>query len=73
MEGFVDNLDRVNELAENSLGFVWRLKDESNNATNLNPYYNEQIIIIISVWEDVDSLMSYIYKSFHIDFLKGMI
>ncbi|WP_456243005.1 DUF3291 domain-containing protein [Spirosoma flavum] len=31
---FADNLDRVNALAENSAGFVWRLKDESNNATS---------------------------------------
>ena len=31
MKEFVDNLDRVNNLAETSKGFVWRLKDESNN------------------------------------------
>ncbi len=70
MQEFVENLDRVNELAENSEGFVWRLKDDSNNATNLNPYNDEQIIINISVWEDVESLEYYVYKTFHTDFLK---
>ena len=36
MKEFVDNLDSVNELAENSSGFIWRLKDDSNNASNFN-------------------------------------
>ena len=49
MKEFVDNLDKVNNLAENSKGFVWRLKDENNNATNLNPYDDEQVIINVSV------------------------
>lgn len=30
MQEFMDNLDGVNQLAENSAGFIWRLKDESN-------------------------------------------
>ena len=70
MKEFVDNLDRVNQLAEDSEGFVWRLKDESNNATNLNPYNDEQVIINISVWQSVESLEQYVYKTFHNDFLK---
>ena len=70
MKEFVDNLDSVNELAESSAGFVWRLKDESNNASSFNPYNDEQIIINISVWEDVDSLEQFTYKTFHTDFLK---
>ncbi len=49
MKEFVDNLDRVNALAESSAGFVWRLKDDTNNATNLNPYDDEQVIINVSV------------------------
>lgn len=70
MQEFVDNLDRVNALAESSEGFIWRLKDDSNNATNLNPYDDEQIIINISVWRDVEALEQFTYKTFHTDFLK---
>ena len=29
MAGFMDNLDRVNALAERSPGFVWRLKGDN--------------------------------------------
>ena len=35
MSEFTDNLDRINALAEASKGFVWRLKDESGNATSI--------------------------------------
>jgi len=70
MKAFVDNLDLVNEIAEKSEGFVWRLKDDSNNATNLNPYNDVQIIINISVWESIETLEKYVFKSFHTEFLK---
>lgn len=70
MKEFVENLDRVNELAERSPGFVWRLKDESNNASSFNPYNDEQVIINISVWESIESLENFTYKTFHTDFLK---
>ena len=70
MKEFVDNLGRVNKLAESSQGFVWRLKDESNNATSLNPYDDEQVIINISVWENIDSLERFTYQTFHTEFLR---
>jgi len=70
MKEFVDNLDTINELAENSDGFIWRLKDDSNNATNLNPYNDVQIIINISVWKNVETLGNYVFKTVHSDFLK---
>jgi hypothetical protein len=70
MKEFVDNLDYVNEIAENSEGFVWRLKDENNNATSLNPYNDERIIINVSVWENIETLENFMYRTFHSDFLK---
>ena len=70
MQEFVDNLDKVNAVAESSNGFVWRLKDENNNATSLNPYNDEQVIINISVWETIETLENFMYKTFHTEFLK---
>ena len=34
MAEFMDNLDRINALAERSPGFVWRLVGDNNNATD---------------------------------------
>ncbi len=70
MKEFVDNLDAVNQVAEKSEGFVWRLKDESNNATSLNPYQDEQILVNVSVWSSIEALEEFMYRTFHADFLK---
>ncbi len=70
MKEFVDNLDHVNGIAEKSEGFIWRLKDENNDATSFNPYNDEQIIINVSVWETIEALETFVYKTFHTDFLK---
>ncbi|MCF0063749.1 DUF3291 domain-containing protein [Dyadobacter chenwenxiniae] len=70
MKEFVDNLDAVNALAEMSEGFVWRLKEDNNNATDLDPYQDPTIITNISVWRDVSTLQQFTYRSFHSDFLK---
>lgn len=35
MAEFMNALDAVNALAERSPGFVWRLKDDTNNATGI--------------------------------------
>jgi Domain of unknown function (DUF3291) len=70
MKEFVDNLDGINALAEGSEGFIWRLKDDNNNATAFNPYDDEQIIINVSVWESIEALEQFVYRSLHTDFLK---
>jgi hypothetical protein len=70
MREFVDNLDKVNEIAESSDGFIWRLKDENNNATAFNPYDDEQVIINISVWENIEKLEKFMYQTLHVEFLK---
>ena len=69
LKDFVDNLDRINALAENSPGFVWRLKGEGNDATSLRPM-GDDVIVNMSVWRDVESLKNYVYRSAHVEILK---
>ena len=61
LEDFVDNLDRINALAESSPGFVWRLTGEGNDATSLRPL-GEKIIVNMSVWQNVSSLRDFVYN-----------
>lgn len=70
MKEFVENLDTVNAIAEKSEGFVWRLKDENNNATNFNPYNDERVIINVSVWQSIETLEKFMYHTFHSEFLR---
>lgn len=66
MAGFVDQLQTINELADNSLGFVWRLQDEATgNNTGVHAYPDEHILFNLSVWESVEALSNYVYRSQH--------
>jgi hypothetical protein len=66
LKDFVDNLDRINALAEGSPGFVWRLTGDGNDATSLRPMG----IVNYSIWRDVESLKEFVYKTVHIEILK---
>ncbi len=70
MKEFVDQLDAINTLAEQSEGFVWRLKSDEGNATSYNPYNDERIIINFSVWRSTDDLKNFVYKSAHTTVMK---
>ena len=69
LKDFVDNLDRINALAEGSPGFVWRLTGEGNDATELRPM-GEKIIVNYSIWRDVETLKSFVYSTAHVEILK---
>lgn len=70
MADFVDQLDTINVLAESSKGFVWRLKGDDNNATNFRPFDDDRVIVNMSVWESVEELMEFVYKSAHTMVMK---
>ena len=71
MEKFVAQLDEVNALAEGSPGFVWRLKEDNNNATSLNPYNDNRIIVNLSVWETLEDLLQFVYRGKHAEVLRN--
>jgi hypothetical protein len=71
MAGFMDNLDRVNALADRAPGFVWRLvSDGSNNATDMR-YGDEDYAVNMSVWSDAKSLENYVFKTVHVQIYKS--
>ncbi|MCY9862340.1 DUF3291 domain-containing protein [Vibrio coralliirubri] len=67
---FVDNLELVNGIAESSEGFVWRLKDESGDATNIQAFEDPNMIVNMSVWDSVDSLKNFMFRTHHRDFMR---
>ncbi len=62
---FMNNLDRVNAIAERSPGFVWRLKDDSGNATNIRPADDPLFLVNMSVWETVEDLERFVFATAH--------
>lgn len=67
---FIAQLDPINALAEQSPGFVWRLKSDSGNATDIA--YNDDpfVHVNMSVWKSVEDLRDYVYRSQHAHVLK---
>ena len=63
---FVAGLDEINALADESPGFVWRLQSESGNATDIPVSDDPRLIINLSVWDSVESLFDFVYRSGHI-------
>jgi hypothetical protein len=62
---FFAALDRVNALAEAAPGFVWRLKDDSGNATGIRHAPDPLLVVNMSVWTDAESLFDFVYRSAH--------
>lgn len=64
--GFVSQLDAINAVADQAPGFVWRLKSESGNATDIA--YNDDpfVIVNMSVWNSLEALRDFAYKSDHV-------
>ena len=69
MADFVNNLDRINELADASPGFVWRLQTADGDATAERPL-GAETLVNMSVWRDVESLSKYVYKSAHVEIMR---
>ena len=62
---FVNNLDRVNAVAERSEGFVWRLKDEDGNATSIQAFDDPRVIVNLSVWQTPETLEKFVWQTVH--------
>jgi len=65
MREFVENVDRVNKLADTLPGFVWRLKDESGHAMNMTVYGDAAILPNLTVWESAEALERFVFKTLH--------
>jgi uncharacterized protein DUF3291 len=66
MAGFMNALAAINALAERSAGFVWRMADESGAGNTGTKYSDDpQQIVNMSVWESVEALEHFVWKTAH--------
>jgi len=65
MAEFVSNVARVNALAEQIDGFVWRLAGESGNAMDMTVYGDTRILPNLTVWQNVEALERFVWKTVH--------
>jgi Domain of unknown function (DUF3291) len=67
---FVAALDPINALAEASPGYVWRLQTVDGDATNVRGFGDDRLIINFSVWESVEALADFVFRSAHTDVMR---
>ena len=65
LANFVDALEPVNALADSAPGFVWRLQTEDGDATAIRAFDDDMLLVNMSVWESVDALADFVYRSDH--------
>ena len=58
---FINNLDRVNKLAEQQSGFIWRFTGSGNDALDVQAFDDPSIASNLSVWTDLKSLVNFVY------------
>lgn len=71
MQGFVARLEEINALADQAPGFVWRLQDESGDATSIDVFGDPLLLVNMSVWESLEDLKNYVYQTLHVEVLRN--
>jgi hypothetical protein len=70
LQPFMAALDPLNQLADRSPGFVWRHQTEEGNSTSVRVREDPMILINFSVWESIEALWEYAYKSAHAEIYR---
>ena len=67
---FVAALKPINELADRSPGFVWRLQTDDGDATAVRAFDDDLLIVNMSVWESAEALADFTYRSGHLAVMR---
>jgi len=70
LAGFVAQLEPINAIADRSRGFVWRLQTEAGDATSIHAFEDDRILINMSVWQSLEDLRNFVYRSSHVEVLR---
>lgn len=66
VKDFFDGLDAINKLAEEQPGFVWRYQGA---YTTENSPWPDDVLPNMSVWQDIETLLDFIYRTAHAHYL----
>jgi hypothetical protein len=78
MASLVERIAEINALAERSKGFVWRFKAPEDGSRWFAPFEDyfvpfaqERFFFNMSVWESIEDLKHYVFRTAHSELLKG--
>jgi len=64
MADYIARLDEMNELADRSPGFVWRYLTDTRDPRQ-REFADPRVLFNMSVWESIDALHAYTYRTAH--------
>ena len=67
---FVAALEPVNAVADRSPGFVWRLQTEEGDATGINAFGDDRLIVNMSLWESPAALRAFVFSGHHLEVMR---
>ncbi len=67
---FVASLPKINALADAQPGLVWRLTGAGDDATDIQAFDDPMMAMNMSVWESLEALAAFVYRSGHRDFMR---
>lgn len=71
MADFVAQIQRINAIADADPGFVWRLRSEgADDATNIRAFEDDRILLTLTVWRSLESLVNYVYQGAHAEIMR---
>lgn len=71
MADFTNNLVAINTLGHDTPGFVWQLLTDEGDSTAFRIFPDEDNLLInMTVWETIEALFDFTYKSQHVAFLR---
>ncbi|MBW3624427.1 MAG: DUF3291 domain-containing protein [Armatimonadetes bacterium] len=77
MSSMAERIGEMNALAERSQGFVWRFQTAEEPEIYLRPFEDhfppgewDRIFFNMSVWETVEDLKHYVYRTTHLEMLN---
>lgn len=70
MADYIARLDEMNELADRAPGFVWRYLTDSRDLAQ-REFADPLVLFNMSVWESVDALHAYTYRTPHKEVYAG--
>lgn len=69
---FMNNLDKINGLGKRMPGFVWMMEgsgEPGTGNTDAKIDGDPQFVSNLTVWEDFESLSTFVYKTLHTKFM----
>lgn len=70
IDDFRNALERINLLGEAQPGFIWRAKGAGFDATDCRVFDNPDVLINATVWETIEHLAAFAYRTEHRDFVR---